>query len=315
MSRFASSVLLTLFFGLCFGYSAQAEVMKCYSPEGDAPVNYLEYSNQKVIEYMNRGFICHLLGGARIDPQTTSEPSWITYRRGRASVTVIHPPPERAPEGYSSSSLEAYQPQLSYQECVDMIRASNLVTPKVMRCYRKVAPEVLRGLPLTPEHAKLLTSDLSSEVTLSDDPYSRPMLTSPYYSELERVRSCLEVRDQIISTVRSAPRNKIKQLVHLKNDFYHQKIQKKKKIVAQAIERYNDKKSFDENLGSQISSIIPALVSVQKCSLGARRSRTGQIWGAGYAQMKSGSRVKGIGQFDFSDDILTEAARIAVKGN
>jgi|GEM_PF-3205682 len=302
MSRFVNSIVLSLFFGLWFGHSALAEEMKCYSPDDDTRATYLEYSNQKVIEYMNRGYICQLLGGNRLDPQ----PNSITYRRGRASVTVTYPTPEKSADRYSSSSLESYEHQFSYQECVDMIRASNLVTPQVMRCYRKVAPEVLQGRPLTPEHAKLLTSDFTSEVALSEDRYSRPMFVSPYYSQLEAVRSCLEVRDQIISTVRGSPPKKIKQLVHLKNSFH-----RKTRITSD----FDERKRLTGQLGSQIEAIIPALASVQKCSLDARRSSTGQIGGTGYAQMKSSARVKGIGKFDFSDDILAEAARIASKRN
>lgn len=291
------SRLITQAVGILFllGWNVQAEVVKCIGNEDYLHVIYLDDQMKDSIKrYEQRGFSCQ-----SIQLQSPSQSNTITYRRGNAEV-IVHLDPPSYPDGTTLPQRRA-RPQLTDQQCIEKIkRTEAIVTPEVMRCYRRIAPEILSGKPLTPEHARLFTADFNSSTYAEAESFSRRMYFRPF-SEIENLRSCLEVKTDVLSAVRKASKGKIKKLVKLKNQYF---------IRARRAPTLEEKRRILRDLSGQVELILPSVASVQKCSLGRRSSKVGQMAEVS-VRTRSTSPMKMVGEYDFTNDILSEAAQTA----
>lgn len=286
-SRFLRIVLgiLTVLFSRI---SHARQAVECSYP--GHPESHFIVSTQSASEYMDHEYSCHLI---EVQDSYSVSSEDVNQSQEKKSTHVVG----------KNSKLD-----LSYQECVDKIRTSTgPMSQEVIRCYRRVAPEVAKGRPLTPEHAKLLSLRLSSEdaVSFEEPALSRALITSPaktsdaLSSQLTEVQSCLQEREIVLRVVRSSSKEKLQMLKELKY-VYHDRF-----AAADQPERHR----LSDELNGQIASLVGMAARADLCFLGDRRSMLGQNPSPA-ERTRARLSVKGSGTFDYSDDILTEAVHV-----
>jgi len=283
MGLFFKNRFLRVYLGVLIVLIAKAsyarQAVECSYP--GHPESQFVASTQNVSEYMDHGYSCRLI-----------EVQEVTQSQGRSPAYV-----------FTANTKSG----LSYQQCVEKIRASTgPMSQDVVQCYRRVAPEVLRGKPLRPEHANLLSLRLSADHIFFDEPASpRALVTSSsensnvVSTQIAEVKTCLQVKENTLQAVRSSSNERLKELKDLIFAY------RSKFAVADQPER----ERISDQLNQQIVSLIGAVAKVNRCSLGSRRSFLGQNPSTG-ERARARLSVKGSGKFNFIDEVLAEAQKV-----
>lgn len=272
--------------GLLLASSVQAQqIVKCSKPGTTDQI--VKAATVTALNYMEHGYSCQLVELETPVVQQAVIKSETSRESREAPMTTV--------------SRNNFQRDLSYRECVETLRSNQpVITAEMMRCYRRVAPEVTRGQPLTPEHAALLSVQIPLASLMSEEKApSRAMVLESASSKSEPVESCLKLREAAYRALNEASDKQLLKFVRA-----GEKVNKRLQNVDEV-----ERTRLTDWLNGQIVSLIGISAKVQKCSLGARRSSLGQNQTPA-ERTRTRLSIKGSGSFNFTNEVFAMAVKV-----
>lgn len=298
MSQVYSRWILMCFLGLSLGSPAYAQIYKCIHSDDGNKVSYIMDIDRST--YENSGYRCVPIAASIAEPITAvSTPrapgDYIIYQRGNAQVV------EKID---SESTSSGSKNKLTKEECLIMLQVSeHAMTPDEIACTSRFAPEIKKGRELTPSHADAMTA----VVSLIDYDRIKGWSDGLQESIQPSVISCQDAREAVLNVIRKSPDYTIRELVEIKHRYHSKQFSNKNDQ-----EEYwqLQRKQWNIDRSNEINKAIPLVNHVQQCVLGMPKVvQVGQMMGS-TPKMRSERAVKGLGQYDFSDEILNEAVNI-----